>query len=211
MKKQDIYTKILLDVENKIIKLEDGFNLCLLLEKIREIYFIDTFKKNKHSFESLNNLIKYIREQRLFSIYYRYEVKKNIIKVRENEFIEMFKHKKKNYEKIRIIVCLKNNKKAYNIINKDITGYDFGLLQSLFCSVKSLDEFYKNNKNIIQLRYYIKYKKYDTIFMYQMCLKNKSFKEKVKKDIIKYKEFAKKINCKFYYIIPNKYFNSKYF
>lgn len=29
MKKQDLYTKILLDVENKIIKLEYGFNLYI--------------------------------------------------------------------------------------------------------------------------------------------------------------------------------------
>ena len=188
----------------KTIKLEDGFNLCLLLEKIRQVYFIDKYFK-KHNFQSLTKLIKYIRNLDLYSIYYRYELKEKIIKVRETRFFDMYKNKNKYYEKIRIVVSLKNNKKVYNTINKNINGYQFGLLQSLFCSVKSLDEFYKNNKNIIQLRYYVKYKKYDTIFMYQMCLNNKGFEEKLKKDIIKYKQFAKKINCKFYYYIPNKF------
>ena len=45
MKKEDLYTKILLDVENKIIKLENEFNLCLLLEKIKENECLEMFIK----------------------------------------------------------------------------------------------------------------------------------------------------------------------
>ena len=70
MNNKIIYNQILQDIENKTenktINLELGFNLCLLLGKLRDAYYFDYYYRR--SFTRMKSIIKYIRKFKLFQI-----------------------------------------------------------------------------------------------------------------------------------------------
>ena len=185
----------------KNISLNIGFNLCLLLEKIRLLFFFDNYLR--YNYNALIKIIKSIKNTKLFSIYYRHSNNKgDIVKIRETVFLNIIKNKKSNYKKIRIIICLKKNTSVLKIINKDILHKDFGNLQSLMCATKfDSDYIKKNNSKLVQLRYYIKYKDLDDVFMYQLCIKEGKLKHAIKKDLEKYVTFCRKFKCTIYHKI----------
>ena len=149
------------------------------------------------------------RKFHLFSIYYRKQKNNSIEKIKESSFFDKYDKYKKNKD-VRIIICLKENKKIPNIINKDIKGTQFGKLQKLMCA-GNLEEMYKSKLPLANVQYWIKYNNKSTKFMYQMCYINNELKQNIKKDIDKYEKFGKQLGFKVYWkTVKKKFFPQLY-
>ena len=116
----EIYHKIIEDCKNNIIPLECGFNLCLLLKKMRDIYFFDTYYQ--YHKKKVLHTIKYIENFNLFSIYYRGKKDGKIFKINEQHLFDNFRKTKdfKKYNDKCIIISVKGNTQVLNKINKDL-------------------------------------------------------------------------------------------
>ena len=172
-------------MDNAIYPPDLAFNLVLLEEKIRKLYYYDIYHTSK-----IRKILESIGSRfHIFYVLFKKDGNNELVD------IEKFMELKKD---CRILICLQTEKmRIANIIVKDSVGKIFGELQSLMCA-DDLRKMYRgpNRHKLVQVRYDLIYKGKKSNFMRQMCMLSDQLETNIKEDLAKYKKIADKLDIK---------------